>query len=76
MLTQVDKKYVDLLLKFLEEKGIAELFSSRIMIRGIMDISHFSELFANAFPWATSEEGFDFWNNLDDEWINYLNLNA
>jgi hypothetical protein len=75
----INKKWKSEFEKFLNSKNLFELFNSNYSDENISfhidiydDSNHAYDYFTNAFDWDFTEEGGDFWDNINEEWYDYI----
>ena len=59
--------------KFLKENGALEKYITNVPdIRTVKSLLFPKQYISGLFIWDGSEDGYDYWNQLHDKWIKYL----
>lgn len=77
----INEKWKSEFENFLNSKNLSELFNSHYKNENINfnvdiydDTTHLYDYFIHAFDWEFTEEGEDFWDNINEEWYDYIEL--
>ena len=70
-----------LFIRFLKENNIYSSYTNNLkiitvddIVKKAMKVASSSEIFSS-FPWRSTKEGFDFWDNLSTEWMKLIIYN-
>ena len=71
------------LIEFLKQNDCLESFTKYVYDEWELDIEAYCNhtltnkfnMFTGSFNWSNTEEGFDYWLDLDNEWIKWLKEN-
>ena len=61
--------------KWLKENEIYEIYENAVKSYGLVNISYADDFIVSAFDWAETTEGHEYWYNVDEKWLEYLEDN-
>ncbi len=57
---------------WLKENGIQEAYENAVQTHGLVKINYADDFIVSAFDWAKTTEGHEYWYNVDEAWLEYL----